>query len=207
MLKLFLILLILGLIILFIHFLFKKQDLILPTVIKRRPPVSTTKEQSNLLPTKKTTTPNNTNSWIYFYSRLYGYSLRRPANFRKVLGNEDLFQATSKDYEVKDGVVTHGAIAQTITSDKEKSFEEAWGSESRVAGHDSKLLNRENLLVGQQKAYKYKIQNSDGTIEIRYLTYKSPYSYNISILTGKNSLADSDKYEQILDDIVSTFKF
>ena len=192
------------------YFVLNKQDVKSPAPKVKQTPTSNSKtiiQNYQTTPPPKTTRPNNTYSWVYFHSELYGYSLRRPADFKKVLGNEDLFQATSKDYLEKDGVVTNGAIAQTITKSDE-SFEKAWGDiDSKLTNLDTKIVSKFNVLVGGQKAYKLKLENSDGTIEIRYLTYKTPYSYKTSILIGRDSTAEADRYEQILDDIISTFRF
>ncbi len=159
-------------------------------------------------PRIRTTTPNNTSGWVYFESKLYGYSLKRPATFRKVLGNEDLFQATSKDYVEKDGIVTNGAIAQAITADYYDSFTEAWGNvDQKLLDQKVKILSKENATIDGEDAYKFRLEHQDGTMEIRYLTYKSPYSYKISIVVGTSTRAEDESYEQILDDIISTLNF
>ncbi len=156
----------------------------------------------------KTTKPNNTGNWIYFASELYRYSLKYPNNFNIIVGNKNIFQASSQNYLEENGVVTTGAITQVIASDSSETFEDAWGDiESKLKNLDIKILSKENTLVDGQKAYKLKLGHSDNTIEIRYLTYKSPYSYKISIVVGKNARAQMDDYEQILDDIISTFNF
>lgn len=155
-----------------------------------------------------TKSPNDTSKWIFFSSELYKYSLKYPNNFKIIVGNKNIFQANSKDYKEENGVVTTGAITQVIAADTSDSFDDAWGNiETKLKNQFINILDSESTLVNGEKAYKIKLKNLDGTIEIRYLTYKAPYSYKISVLIGRDSTADTNQYEQILDDIISTFNF
>lgn len=159
-------------------------------------------------PRARTTTPNNTTNWTFFNSELYKYSLKYPNNFKIIVGNKNIFQANSKNYVEENGVVTTGAITQVIASDTSDSFEQAWGNiDKTLKNLDIKILSKENVLVDGQEAYKLRLEHPDGTTEIRYLTYKSPYSYKITIVVGKGTSAEVDNFEQILDDIISTFNF
>lgn len=169
---------------------------------------STTQKEEKSYQTKKTTTPNNTSNWIYFGSELYKYSLKYPRDFKIVVGNKNVFQATSKDFVEKEGIVTTGAITQVIASDLGDSFESAWGDiETKLKNLDIKVLSKESVLVDGQKSYKLKLQNTDDTTEFRYLTFKNSYAYKISIVIAQKSANGADDYEQILDDIISTFNF
>lgn len=175
---------------------------------ERKSPAPTPVDETHTIKPRKSTSPNNTSAWIYFSSELYKYSLKYPNNFRIIVGNKNLFQANSKDYFEENGVVKKGAITQVIATDNKKSLEDAWGSiEKTLKSLDIKLLSKEDVTIDGQSAYKIRIENPDGTTEIRYLTYKSPYSFKISILVGKESQNHMDDYEQILDDIISTFNF
>lgn len=157
---------------------------------------------------KKTTTPNNTSAWIYFSSELYEYSLKYPNNYKIIPGNKNVFQASSPDYKEEEGIVTAGAITQVIASDFGNSFEDAWGDiDKKLDNLDIKVLSKESVLIKGEDAYKFKLKNTDGTTEFRYLTYKNNLSYKISIVIAQRSAIDIDSYEQILDDIITTFNF
>src|SRR4029079_8508802 len=111
---------------------------------------------------------------IYFSSELYKYSLKYPNNYKIIVGNKNVFQASSPDYNEEEGIVTTGAITQVIASDLGNSFESAWGDiDKKLDNLNIKVLSKESILVDGQKAYKLKLKNTDGTTEIRYLTYKN----------------------------------
>lgn len=176
--------------------------------IDKKSPIPAEKSQSHYIKHRKNTSPNDTTNWIFFSSELYKYSLKYPNNFKIIIGNKNIFQANSKDYVEENGVVTKGAITQVIASDTSDSFEQAWGEiDKSLKNLGIEILSKENAELESQPAYKFRLAHEDGTTEVRYLTYKSPFSYKISIVIGKNSQAQMDDYEQILDDITSTFNF